>query len=428
MENKFEGTPNYDWRHLYEGNPVKNQGSCGSCWSFAANGAIEASYRLNKGVKRDLSIQYFLDCDLKDSGCQGGWPTRTFEWVKHNGVLDAKYSPYQNVRTLCQTGKYEKLRENLVKDFEWCEQNEDGKECTKQLWLGLLSKGPLVVAMDGEFEGISKYKPGSDFAPLVPSSCGKVNHAVIAVGFVTENGEDYILVRNSWGTNWGYEGYFKIPASKHCGIMDNGWFPVTQEHQPFPEKACPEFYSECNFGGKTKRTCYGDNNFESSLGGDLNAYQKIVDKNIYFNFYSEKNCKGTKTWNYSDQKCIPENFMYKNSPIKSASVDNIDLPWGCVQHFTEACYGGEATLICDSIPDLTTTDFVFTTGSIMAPTYSVNNLFFFDEPKYQGKGFGIKSKELENYSEDPELLAIMKNAKSVYINVRPPNSPYDPNW
>jgi len=64
-------TPQIDWRGLYEGNPCKNQGDCGSCWSFSANAVIEANYRKEFGVKKDLSVQYLLDCDLNDSGCNG---------------------------------------------------------------------------------------------------------------------------------------------------------------------------------------------------------------------------------------------------------------------------------------------------------------------------------------------------------------------
>lgn len=345
-----------------------------------------------------------------------------------NGVIDRDFSKYKETRTLCQQGKYDKIRQNLVKDFEYCEQNEPGKTCDRQLWIGLLSKGPLVVAMDGEFEGFSKYKPGPDFEAAVPNACGKLNHAVVAVGLVTENGEDFLLVRNSWGVNWGRDGYFKISTKNHCGILDNAWLPITQKHIPFPEKQCPKFYSECRYKGKSKATCYGENDFESSIGGRVQSFEKVVEDNLYFNFFTEKNCKGEKIWNYSDQTCLDDNFAYQGKQIKSASIDTINLPWGCIQHFTESCYNGESTLICSSIPDLTKTDFVFTAGSIMAPAYSVDNVFFFDEIKYQGNGFGIKGKDMSDYSSNAKLLEIMRNAKSVYINRRDPNLPYDPNW
>lgn len=71
MGDKLTGSKNFDWRYLYEGNPCKDQKSCGACWSFSSNAAIEGNYQLNFGEKKDLSIQYLVDCDLNDNGCNG---------------------------------------------------------------------------------------------------------------------------------------------------------------------------------------------------------------------------------------------------------------------------------------------------------------------------------------------------------------------
>jgi hypothetical protein len=345
-----------------------------------------------------------------------------------NGVIDGKYSLYSETRTLCQNGKYIPYRQNLVKDFEYCEQNDPLKLCTTQQWLGLLSKGPVVVAMDAEFEGFSKYKPGANFEPAVPPTCGKLNHAVLAVGLVTENGEDYLLVRNSWGTNWGKDGYFKISTKNHCGILNNAWLPIVQKHLPFPDKKCPEFYSECDYTGNKVSVCEGENDFEKAIGKTMKSYRKIKNDNTFFNFYTEINCKGEKIWNYDDVPCADKNWDYQRNPIKSASLDTINLPWGCIQHYTESCYKGNSTLICESIPDMTKTDFVFTKGSMMLGTFSIDNIFFFSGIKYTGKGIGVKGNEISNFSDNPELFAAMQNAKSIFINKRDPNKPMDPNW
>lgn len=66
-----ETTPQIDWRPLYEGNPCKDQGKCGSCWSFSSNAAIEGNFRKDFGEAKDLSVQYLVDCDLQDHGCDG---------------------------------------------------------------------------------------------------------------------------------------------------------------------------------------------------------------------------------------------------------------------------------------------------------------------------------------------------------------------
>lgn len=345
-----------------------------------------------------------------------------------NGVIDEKLSTYQEARTLCQNGKYNNARQNLISGFDYCEETDLNKQCTTQTWIGLLSKGPLVVAMDAEFEGFNLYKPGPNFEPAVPNVCGKLNHAVVAVGLVTENGQDYLLVRNSWGTNWGKDGYFKISTKNHCGILGNAWLPLVQKHIPFPFKQCPEFYSECNYTGKKIMTCTGENDFEKVFGKTAQGYKKITTDNIFFNFYAEKNCRGEKIWNYDEVPCADKSYNYSTKPIKSASVDTVTLSWGCMQHYTESCFKGNSTLICESIPDMTKTDFVFTAGSIMLGTFAIDNVFFFNGIKYTGQGFGVKGSDLANYSDDPALLEIMRNAKSVFINKRDPNKPLDPNW
>ena len=113
--------------------------------------------------------------------------------------------------------------------------------------------------------------------------------------------------------------------------------------------------------------------------------------------------------------------------FKSASADSLDIPWGCIMHFSEPCYSGKRTLICNSIPDLTKTDFKFTAGSLFSSTFQTNNLIFFDDIKYTGAGYGMKGNPFVNLS-DPKLLEIMSRAKSLLINVRDPNTPYNPDW
>jgi hypothetical protein len=348
-----------------------------------------------------------------------------------NGVIDERFSQYAEARTLCQNGKYIPYRQNLVKDFEYCEQNEYSKQCTFQKFTELLSKGPVIVAMDAEFEGFSKYKPGANFEPAVPIACGKLNHAVLAVGLVTENGQDYLLVRNSWGPTWGKDGYFKISTKNHCGILDNAWLPIVQKHIPFPTKSCPEFYSECDYKGNKVSTCEGESDFEKSIGKTMKSYRKtdkLKDIAMFFNFYTEKDCKGELIWNYDDVPCADNNFNYRNKPIRSASLASVSLAWGCIQHYSESCYKGNSTLICESIPDMSKTDFVFTTGSIMLSTFSIDNVFFFSGIKYTGKVFGAKSRELANYSDNPELFEAMRTAKSIFLNKRDPNKPLVPDW
>ena len=352
----------------------------------------------------------------------------------HNGVIDGPNSLYRANRGVCQYGKYEEHKQNLVKDFEYCQtrvENNLQKQCTRDIWIKQLQVGPMVVAMDAEFPGFSLYKPGDDFAPANPSTCGKLNHALVAVGLVTENDVDYFLIRNSWGANWGKDGYFKIPALNACGLAENAWVPHVQQDKPFPASKCPTFGAECQFTGKTMQTCYGERDFDTSpIAGSPQAY-KYQDNNyggLTFNFYKDTDCEGDSDWNYeNDLQCFNDSFFYKNTFFKSASADTMDLPWGCIMHFSKTCYSGKSTLICDSIPDLTKTDFIFTKGSMYINDTQIKNIIFFDDIKYTGNGFGIKGNTMLSM-KDTDLNEKMKRAKSVLINVRPPSEKLDPDW
>ncbi len=416
---------NYDWRHVM--NPAKYQGTCGSCSAFAAMAAVEGSYNLQFNQLLDLSEQYLVDCDGLDNGCNGGWPTRTFEWLQTNGVVENKSNGYTGQRTLCKSSKFESLRKNLVKGVSSCEKGT-ARECTRESWLQMLAKGPVVVAMDASDQGFSKYKPLNQEA-WVPAKCDKVNHAVTAVGYVTENNVDYLIVRNSWGTNWGIGGYFKVPADKHCGILDYGWSAEVQKGEtPFPQPVCPIFYSECDYKGKSVSTCDGVTDFSAAIGSKALAFnQNNSTVTSHFNFFTQANCKGEPIWNYSSFKCASKN-SYKKKEIISASSDSISMPWGCITHFDKPCFTGKKTLICYSVDDLTTADFTFTPGSMYIYDYTVKSIIFFEEPKYRGKAYGIKNRPAFNTEEVAGLNEVMSKAKSVLIVARDMNEPYDPNW
>ena len=87
-----------DWRN--ELLPAKDQQSCGSCWAFAAMAAVEGALKIKQNLSVNLSEQYLVDCDTNDSGCKGGWPTRTFDWLMKNGVVEHKIV-HTRLRLLC---------------------------------------------------------------------------------------------------------------------------------------------------------------------------------------------------------------------------------------------------------------------------------------------------------------------------------------
>lgn len=402
-----------DWRHSLQ--PAKNQGSCGSCWAFAAVASIEGALKINQGKEVNLSEQYLVDCDISDSGCNGGWPTKTFEWLKQNGVIEQSQSPYKATQSLCRTSQYASIRQNHIKGFENCGKDVP-KACTREIWLSLLSKGPIVVAMDASDDGFSKYKP-KNFEAWEPKKCDKVNHAVTAVGFVTEGEVDYLIVRNSWGASWGSNGYFKVPADKHCGILDYAWLPVTQEHQPFPEPKCPKFYSECGYKGNSISSCDGVTDFNKSIGSKLQSLylDGNKDSKVYYNFFREPNCRGKPEWNYEQFECAAKHWSFKKMNITSAVSDSISAPRGCILYYEQPCFVGGPNVICNSIPDLTKVNFQFTSGSFYIYDYTVKSVVLFEEANYTGVGFGIKNKSVYNTDDIRGLNEALKKTKSILV-------------
>jgi hypothetical protein len=413
-------TKNIDWRHLM--NPAKDQKSCGSCWAFAAMASVEGNLNINFQTQVNLSEQYLVDCDIKDNGCKGGWPSRTFDWLRSNGVVEQTDSPYRAEKNICKLSEFQAKRKNLVKGFESCEK--DVRECTKQVWLDLLAKGPVVVAMDASDEGLSLYKPLNG-EPWIPAKCEKVNHAVTAVGYVTENDVDYLIVRNSWGANWGIAGYFKVPANKHCGIMDYAWLAEVQNDAPFPVPVCPTFFSQCEFKGKSISSCEGITDFASAIGSKASSFALSTktphDPDHYF--FTKANCQGPRQWNYQEFTCDAKHWAWKRKPIMSAAPDIISLPWGCIHHLEKTCLTGNKTMICNSISDLAAAGLNLTPGSFYMSNYHVRSVVFFEGPKYQGKGFAVKVGPIYNTAEIAGFNDILAKAKSLMIIPRDINEP-----
>ena len=208
----------YDWRDYGRVSPVKDQGSCGSCWAFATVANLEGLYYANKGVMKTFSEQMLVDCDTSDSGCNGGLMQYAFTWLKKNGImLDSDY-PYTGTKGTCKSDKtkyvdmtvtgYKKLGSSWS---TWSAVDEDE---VKEF---LYETGPLAIALNAD--PLQTYTSG--ILDLTSTKCPSsgINHAVTLVGYGTENSVAYWIVKNSWGTAWGEKGYFRIRRGNGtCGI------------------------------------------------------------------------------------------------------------------------------------------------------------------------------------------------------------------
>ena len=203
-----------DWRAKGAVTPVKNQQMCGSCWAFSTTGAVEGSMFLAYGELNSYSEQQLVDCSKDgNQGCSGGLMDYAFKYIETNPLqLEADY-PYTARDGTCKynaskgTGK--------VKSFKDVSPDSSGDQLK-----AAIAKGPVSVAIQADQTLFIYYTSG-----VITSGCGTdLDHGVLAVGYGTENGQEYFLVKNSWGARWGDQGYVKI-APDQCGITTAASYP-----------------------------------------------------------------------------------------------------------------------------------------------------------------------------------------------------------
>ncbi|KAL2468445.1 Cysteine proteinase RD19a [Forsythia ovata] len=214
----------FDWRDHGAVTPVKNQGSCGSCWSFSTTGALEGANFLATGKLVSLSEQQLVDCDHEcdpekqgscDSGCNGGLMNSAFEYtLKAGGLMREEDYPYSGSdRGTCKFDK--KKVAAKVANFSVVSLDED------QIAANLVKNGPLAVAINAVF--MQTYIGGVS----CPYICSKrLDHGVLLVGYgsagyapIRMKEKPYWIIKNSWGENWGEKGYYKICRGPNiCGV------------------------------------------------------------------------------------------------------------------------------------------------------------------------------------------------------------------
>lgn len=213
-----------DWVAAGAVTSVKNQGQCGSCWSFSTTGAVEGAHFLKTGQLVSLSEQQLVDCSTAqgNSGCNGGLMDYAFEYIIANGGLttEANY-PYTATDGICNKTAAHQVAAIISSYQDVTPNSEAALEAA-------IAQQPVSVAVEADQSSFQFYSSG-----VMTAACGtQLDHGVLAVGYGTLGSQAYYKVKNSWGADWGMNGYILLgrgsafnPAGQ-CGIQMQPSFPI----------------------------------------------------------------------------------------------------------------------------------------------------------------------------------------------------------
>lgn len=217
----LEGAPtSWDWRTQGAVTPVKNQGQCGSCWSFSTTGAVEGTWKIAGHSLVSLSEQELVDCSTSygNQGCNGGLMTSAFKFVSANGLALESAYPYKAVNGKCNTS-VEAQKAATISSYSTVPASQSNA------LLAAVALKPVSVAVQANQAAWQLY-----FGGVVSSDCGTaLDHGVLVVGYDTTTNPPYWIVKNSWGASWGEQGYIRISISTGngvCGINMTPSYPI----------------------------------------------------------------------------------------------------------------------------------------------------------------------------------------------------------
>ena len=227
-----------DWREKGAVTGVKDQGHCGSCWAFSTTGSVEGAHAIATGKLQAYSEQELVDCSprsLGTFGCRGGLMDKAFEWLEGHVLVPEEAYPYvAHENGFCRTNMTSAAAGGIkVKSFEDVPRND-----VVALLRAIEDVGPISIAVDAGSPRWMMYKSGvyEDDTPT-----GTLNHGVLAVGYTlrapprTLFGSSFVVVKNSWGPDWGEDGYIRLRISLSpwadergtCGVAMLPSYPVT---------------------------------------------------------------------------------------------------------------------------------------------------------------------------------------------------------
>uniref|UniRef100_A0A3B5AEI2 Cathepsin L1-like n=1 Tax=Stegastes partitus TaxID=144197 RepID=A0A3B5AEI2_9TELE len=214
-----------DYRKMGYVTEVKDQGYCGSCWAFSTTGAIEGQIYKKTGQLVSLSEQNLVDCSKPYGtyGCSGAWMANAYDYVVNNGLQSTNTYPYTSavrLNLLAQRPSH-RLAVAHIKDYRFIPKGDE-----QALADAVATIGPITVAIDADHSSFMFYSSGIYDEP----NCNPNNlsHAVLLVGYGSDDGQDYWIIKNSWGSSWGEGGYMRLvrDGRNACGIASYALYPT----------------------------------------------------------------------------------------------------------------------------------------------------------------------------------------------------------
>jgi len=224
---QFPTASDVDWRKQGAVTDVKDQGNCGSCWAFSATEQVESSWYLKHGILNTLSPQQVVSCDTAgfDAGCDGGDTVTAFDYIQSSGLMTEASFPYKSGSTgtdgTCKfnstsvVARISGYTYATPSCFDSCAKQDEAT-----LLSNLASSGPVSICV---YADSWQFYTGGVLSSSCPSAYNTLDHCVQLVGYASAT--QAWIIRNSWGTSWGEDGYINVKYGKNlCGVADEATF------------------------------------------------------------------------------------------------------------------------------------------------------------------------------------------------------------
>jgi len=210
-----------DWRDAGAVTPVKDQGQCGSCWAFSSTGCMEGAVAVKYGTLLSFSEQFLVDCVTADFGCGGGLQVDALAYlVDHEMILESDYAYTASGYGTGSACKYDSKPHTSyhTESSGYVQVEANSVQAMKEA----VAQAPLAVAIEADRLSFQLYSGGI----FDNTGCGTtLDHAVLVVGYGSEGGQEYWIVKNSWGSSWGEEGYIRLAITGDgagiCGVQQD---------------------------------------------------------------------------------------------------------------------------------------------------------------------------------------------------------------